>query len=203
MKKIFFTSDWHVGHDNILEFDSRPFRDINHMHRVLVNNYNSTVPKDGICYFLGDVGLRKNNIVAKQINQLHGIKVLIVGNHDGGINAMYNSGFDVVLDGAKMTIASKVVTLSHCPLVGVWREDSKGMKGGQEGESWHGETRHGDKYSYPDFGQFHLHGHIHSPNRGKSTKKLGKQYDFGVVANNYRPVSISEIESWISLYEKN
>ena len=55
-KNIYFTSDWHVGHDNVLKFDNRPFKDVDHMHRVLINNYNSTVKPDDVCYFLGDMG---------------------------------------------------------------------------------------------------------------------------------------------------
>jgi calcineurin-like phosphoesterase family protein len=62
---------------------------------------------------------------------------------------------------------------------------------------WHGETRHKD-FSIQNYGQFHLHGHIHSPNGGKSAKILDRQFDVGLPANNYRPVHISTIESWIS-----
>jgi len=45
-----------------------------------------------------------------------------------------------------------------------------------------------------------LHGHIHSnPTNGKlKIDATNRQYDVGVPANNYRPVSISTIESWIS-----
>ena len=73
--------------------------------------------------------------------------------------------------------------------------------------NWHGEDKQFDKgFSLPDFGQFHLHGHIHSPNvddidgKPKSQKILGKQYDVGVDANKYKPVSISVIESWVAKY---
>jgi calcineurin-like phosphoesterase family protein len=73
------------------------------------------------------------------------------------------------------------------------------MKGYVQGDNWHGEHRQ-QAYSVADEGQFHLHGHIHSPNGGKSQKILGRQYDVGVPANGYRPVSISQIESWIAKY---
>jgi calcineurin-like phosphoesterase family protein len=39
-KSIFFTSDLHIGHLNSIKFDQRPFRDLDHMHEVLINNYN-------------------------------------------------------------------------------------------------------------------------------------------------------------------
>jgi calcineurin-like phosphoesterase family protein len=167
------------------------------MHEVLINNYNSTV-KDGICYFLGDIGLGKSETVQKVISRMSGTKVLILGNHDKGVEAMYKAGFDAVLHGAVMEIAGERVTLSHCPLLGVYREKTEGMTGSQD-ENWHGESRLKQRiFTTTDEGQFHLHGHIHSPNSGKSEKILGRQYDVGVVANGYKPVSISVIESWIA-----
>lgn len=197
-KLIFFTSDWHLGHENCLRLDSRPFRDLDHMHRVLVNNFNATVPEGSVTYFLGDVGLSKGDIVKAIITQLHGTKVLVLGNHDKGMSAMYHAGFDVVLNGATLWIAENRVTMSHCPLKGVWREDTAEMKGANS-QNWHGEQKQ-VRFTTEDVGQFHLHGHIHSPNSGKSQKILGKQFDVGVVANNYRPVSMSQIESWVAKY---
>jgi calcineurin-like phosphoesterase family protein len=198
-KKVFFSSDWHIGHKNVLKFSNRPFKDIEHMHRVLINNYNHSVGDQGVCYFLGDHGLCGSDTMRKVMKQLKGIKVLVLGNHDKGINTMYNMGFDVVLHGATLQIANQRVTMSHCPLFGVYRENTEGMRGGRKNENWHGE--HLEKrriFTTPDYGQFHLHGHIHSPNSGKSQKILDRQYDVGVDANNYTPVSISTIESWIS-----
>jgi calcineurin-like phosphoesterase family protein len=198
-KLVFLTSDWHCFHENSLKFDKRPFDNLDHMHRVLINNFNSTVPEDSITYFLGDMGLCTGDKLKGIIDQLHGTKVLIMGNHDKGSSAMYKAGFDVVLNSASLWIAGHEVTMSHCPLMGVWREDTSEMKGAQLGACWHGDHKN-HAYSVPDRGQFHCHGHVHSPNSGKSQKILGKQRDVGVVGNNYRPVSISEIESWIAKY---
>jgi calcineurin-like phosphoesterase family protein len=195
----FVTSDWHVGHANVLKFDNRPFTDLVHMHRVLVNNFNSCVPEGSVSYFLGDMGFGNAELLRGIVQSLNGTKVLILGNHDKGQNAMLNMGFDVVLNSAMLYIAGQRVTMSHCPLRGVYRENVIGMKGGKEGENWHGETKQ-QRFSITDEGQFHLHGHIHSPNGGKSERILGKQMDVGVAANRYRPVSISEIESWIAKY---
>lgn len=199
-KLIFFTSDWHVGHANSLVFDKRPFKDVDHMHRVLINNFNSTVPEDGLTYFLGDVGLCNSDTLKKVISELNGTKVLCLGNHDKAHNAMYNLGFDVVLNAAVLYIAGKRVTMSHCPLLGVYREDVSGMKGTQPGDNWHGERKN-QMFSIEDNGQFHLHGHVHSPNHG-TPRLLGRQFDVGVSGNNYRPVSISQIESYIAKYQE-
>lgn len=200
--KLYFTSDWHIGHKNVLKFDQRPFKDLDEMHEKLVKNFNKYVPKHGITYFLGDMGLCSHGLLKSVIDQLNGTKILVRGNHDGNMYSMYNAGFDVVLDKAQIMIGKNIVTMTHCPLKGVFREDTTGMRGCKEGENWHKESRHKNRYSIEDFGQFHLHGHIHAgPANGKKIID-GRQMDVGVPGNNYMPVTISQIESWISKYNQ-
>ena len=199
-RKIFFTADWHVGHENCLVFDERPFDNIEQMHRTLIKRFNATVPKYGITYFLGDMGFRGNQLLRSVIDQLNGTKVLVRGNHDGGMYAMYEAGFDVVIDKAQIRIGPNVVTMTHCPLKGVFREDTTGMNRMDGTENWHGEPKHKNNYSIEDFGQFHLHGHIHS-RKGKPSPTIeGRQMDVGVTAWNYTPVTLSQVESWIARY---
>lgn len=200
----FFTSDWHLSHEKSIEFDKRPFKDIDHMHRVLINNYNSTVRSNDICYFLGDIGFNNGDDIREVLKSLNSsTKILILGNHDKKGRQFWTlCGFDAVMNMSAIKIGRELVTMTHCPLRGVWREDVTNMRGAKEGENWHGERKH-KHYSIPDFGQYHLHGHIHSGPHSKDKKKiLGRQYDVGVVANSYRPVSISQIESWITLDKK-
>jgi len=52
--KIFFTSDTHFSHSNIIKFCDRPFSDVNEMNTALINNWNKVVPEDGIVFHLGD-----------------------------------------------------------------------------------------------------------------------------------------------------
>lgn len=200
--KWYTTSDWHLGHERCIAFDKRPFKDLHDMHRVLVNNYNSTVPKDGICYFLGDISFRDagKDIIPK----LNGRKICVLGNHDKGKNKMYDMGFDLVVNAVMLTIGKSIVTMSHCPLRGVFREspinqDGEQMKNFRPFENWHGESRH-DEYSLPDFGQYHLHGHTHK--RPENDVKAFKQWDISVVGNGFKPVSYSSIESWIAKYNE-
>jgi calcineurin-like phosphoesterase family protein len=203
LKPTFFTSDWHIGHQKAIEYDQRPFRDLNDMHESLIRRYNATVPHSGICYFLGDMG-NKTEDIRKVIKRLNGTKVLILGNHDKGITTMYNCGFDVVTYSASIYIGDHKVNMTHCPYIGVWREDTSHMKNRDFGqkENWHGESREKHRrHAMKDDGNFLLHGHIHSrKDKPQSQKILGKQFDVGVTANDYRPVSLSEIESWVMTY---
>lgn len=195
-KPIFFTSDWHIGHENSIKFDNRPYRDLDHMHSELVKNFNKQVPVDGVTYFLGDVVTHSSSLTKTVIDQLNGLKILVVGNHDKNYESCYNAGFDVVMHQATIYIQNQRVTVSHCPLTGIFREDTTGMGGAVEGENWHGEAKN-KRFSVPDEGQFHLAGHLHAPNHGKSKVILGRQMDVGICGNSYRPVHISAIESWI------
>lgn len=199
-KPIFFTSDWHIGHEKAIMYDERPFNNLDHMHESLIKRYNSTVPYYGICYFVGDMG-NKTEDLKKVISRLNGTKVLVWGNHDKGVHTMYNCGFDVVVYNLTLYIAKQRVTISHCPLRGVFRENTTNIRGydPENPQPWHGANRpKHQQCTVTDEGQFHLHGHIHSrKNKSTSVKTLGRQYDVGVTANNYTPVSESIIESWI------
>jgi len=44
---IFFTSDLHFYHYNIIQFCNRPFKNLHQMHDTLIENWNSVVPKNG------------------------------------------------------------------------------------------------------------------------------------------------------------
>jgi calcineurin-like phosphoesterase family protein len=195
-KLTFFTSDWHLGHTNVLKYDLRPFRDIKHMAESLILNFNSTVPDGSVTYFLGDMGMHSADDISKALPRMNGTKVLVLGNHDKGSEAMYKAGFDVVVNGVTLWVANQRVTLSHCPLLGVFREHVDGMKGAVDGDHWHGERKN-TRFTVEDLGQFHLHGHIHS-RPGVKERIDGRQMDVGVAANNYRPVCISAVESWIA-----
>lgn len=80
---IWFTSDQHFNHENIIELCSRPFNKLGHMHKTIIRNYNEIVTKDDIVYFIGDVfwGKRKDEL-KKILDKLNGDKYLVLGNHD-------------------------------------------------------------------------------------------------------------------------
>jgi len=203
-RHIVFTSDWHVGHKNILKFCLRPYENLDEMHHALIKNYNANTHDSTVGYFLGDMGICSQAVLKEVVDQLRGTKVLILGNHDRQTQSMYNAGFDVVMYGAKIMIQGELVTLTHCPLRGLPREDCSNMKNHNPGDNWHGESRPKHQpYMIDRHDGFHLHGHIHSPNKGRSTKIADKQYDVGVDANNYRPVQMSTIESFITKVKEN
>ena len=86
MSNIFYVSDTHFGHANILHFLNsdntkvRPFASVEEMDEILCRNWNAIVsPKDKV-YHLGDVAF--NMPALHRLKGLNGKKVLIKGNHD-------------------------------------------------------------------------------------------------------------------------
>ena len=88
MSNVFFCSDHHLHHANILNFkrdDNSPLREfanVNDMNEYIVYRHNSVVrPKDKV-YFLGDVTMARNAKGLEILGRMNGEKVLIKGNHD-------------------------------------------------------------------------------------------------------------------------
>lgn len=55
MSKIFFTSDLHFGHENVLRFDNRPFATVEEMDSELIRRWNAKVGRGDLVYVLGDI----------------------------------------------------------------------------------------------------------------------------------------------------
>lgn len=79
---IFFTSDTHFGHKNIIKYADRPFKDVTHMNEMLVHYWNEVVHPEDTVYHLGDVALGPIRESLGYIHRLNGKKILVTGNHD-------------------------------------------------------------------------------------------------------------------------
>ena len=80
---IYFTADQHFDHEGILDSTGRPFSRVSLMNKAIIKNYNDIVNDNDEVYFVGDVSLLKHkNLIAKHVQQLKGVKHLILGNHD-------------------------------------------------------------------------------------------------------------------------
>lgn len=82
---IWFTSDWHLDHDNIIEYCDRPFENKGKMNHGILSRYKSLVEEKDEVYFLGDLSFRGPDNLGWYINtfgKLPGIKHLVLGNHD-------------------------------------------------------------------------------------------------------------------------
>lgn len=81
----FFTSDQHFGHNNIIKYCDRPFKNADIMDRELIRRHNAVVERNDEIFMIGDFSLKSSmhmEYLRKIIKKLKGIKHLILGNHD-------------------------------------------------------------------------------------------------------------------------
>ena len=169
---IYFTSDLHFGHKNILQFQkNRKFESIEEMDKTLIKNWNNKVKDNDEIYILGDFTLKKDEeYISNILNQLNGKKYLIKGNHDYWVKkeSLVNK-FEWIKEYYELKYNKEKFILCHYPF-----------------EEWNG-SRNNSSY--------HLHGHLHSTDTyNQITKAIKfKKYDVGIDANNFSPVSIDDI----------
>lgn len=181
---IWFTSDLHFCHNNVLEYcPNRQFSNIEEMNYVLLQNYNYYVRDNDTVFILGDLTLSSFDNARQWISQLRGKKFLIRGNHDKFSRSQYLSlGFTEVFNEAKIQIGKTVVSLSHYPYKPDWWA------------RWFTKAKHlryMERRPRKD-GSWLLHGHTHSQH-----KIRGTAIHVGVDAWDLKPVSINQIQSII------
>lgn len=87
MVDIWFSSDWHFGHKNILNFTApdgsrlRDFESVEEMNEHIIAKHNQLVKPNDKFYCLGDVAF-KLPVMKEILPRLNGHKYLILGNHD-------------------------------------------------------------------------------------------------------------------------
>ena len=79
---FWFTADTHFGHANIIKYCNRPFKDVDEMNEVLINNWNERVVKNDTVFHLGDFCFNKLHRGREISTRLNGNIILIKGNHD-------------------------------------------------------------------------------------------------------------------------
>jgi calcineurin-like phosphoesterase family protein len=57
MAKVFFTSDTHFNHANIISYCSRPFSSADEMNREIIARWNAVVGPEDTVYHLGDFAM--------------------------------------------------------------------------------------------------------------------------------------------------
>ena len=113
----FYISDLHIGHENILRFDNRPFADVNEMNNKLIENWNARVRSDDTVYILGDFIWAKESEWPSIVGSLAGNKVLIRGNHDPKqFSAATRRMFQEITDLKEIKDSGKHVVMCHYPI---------------------------------------------------------------------------------------
>ena len=91
-------SDLHLGHDNIIDYQGRPFDSLGQMNEALWAAWHETVGADDTLVCVGDVALAGGVCPETwaRVRSAHGrAKILVIGNHDlnGRTGALRAEGF--------------------------------------------------------------------------------------------------------------
>ena len=165
--RVFFSSDTHYFHDNIIKYCSRPFSGFEEMNRKLVSRWNSVVAPDDIAIHVGDIsaGLKGRTTELREIvRSLNGRKFLVRGNHDHLDDVWYlESGFEKVVKHVNLG----GVLLIHYPLAEAF---SRGISPDELGIVEHV-----------------IHGHTHATD----VPNHDNHFNVAVERNDYIPVSLT------------
>lgn len=173
---IFFTSDLHLGHPNIIkDFSRRNFQTIEDHDNHIIDQLNKYVGPKDILWHLGDfawpakIGGYKNRIKCKQM-------FVIRGNHDKK-NAL-EKNFKVVCDTKEIKLDGHKVFMSHYPHL-YWPSSH--------------------------YGSIHLYGHLHYYREDLIDKMMPdrRSMDVGIDAafhkfGEYRPFTEKEVLELLS-----
>lgn len=182
-QRIWFTSDTHFGHQNILKFCDRPWQTIEEHDEALMVNWNSVVGENDVVFHLGDFAFSHPKRWKEIISRLNGHIYLIVGNHD---ETRYpgHDVFEMFADVSPqmyLKIDGKSVYLNHYPFL-----------------------CYGGTYRRLEDCVWQLYGHVHTKSIGRKGKDDERvqmcfpyQYDVGVDNNNYKPISWEEVKEII------
>jgi calcineurin-like phosphoesterase family protein len=177
---IYFTSDEHFGHANIISLCNRPFKDLDHMTDELIKRHNAKVDRRDKVYHLGDFSFKEqwNYSILPALNGRH---FLVSGNHDkchpchkkaeSARKRYLQYGFVEVWDETAMYVDGRYVILNHLPYAG---------------------TQADPRYSQfrpKDEGDWLLHGHVHN---GWSSS--GRMINVGVDVRDFAPISLDEVQ---------
>lgn len=186
-QNIFFTSDLHFGHRNVINFCNRPYADIKEMSEKLIANWNAVVTNNDIVFVLGDTfWFNDSRTIKKVLERLNGKEIYILpGNH---------CDFDAYhrVDDPRIHLCQDIVCL--------WLTSAD-----FERRHWHRKTMEIWMQHYPmstwphrENGAFHFFGHIHSQ-EGK-TEGVDQdltlhwnQADVGCDYWNWKPVLFEDL----------
>lgn len=181
-QNIFFISDLHVGHKNVIKFDGRPFQDVDEMHYQLIQNWNSVVDDDDIVYFLGDLSFSRDELTKWFIYSLKGKIHFIMGNHDKYKSISKFDRWEKIHEyGTEINVKDED-TIS-----------SRGSNGYQRIIMSHYPILSWNKSHY---GSWHIHGHTHgSLMKANLDYYKRKVIDVGCNCIGYTPISYGEVKS--------
>jgi calcineurin-like phosphoesterase family protein len=121
MSNVWFASDHHIGHANMMNFFKRdgatplrPFKDADEMDEVMIENHNKVVRPNDRVYFLGDVCIARRNL--HKISRFNGRIKLLMGNHDPFVKNQNKDYFNVGIEAVEAFHKFDKFVATHIPV---------------------------------------------------------------------------------------
>ncbi len=118
-QKIWFISDTHFGHKNILKYcPVRNFNSIEEHDQYIIDYWKSVVSKKDYVFHLGDFSFYNEDKTIEILSKLPGKIVLIFGNHDkkSYFGEKFKPYFHMVEHYLKLFIDKQPIILFHFPI---------------------------------------------------------------------------------------
>jgi calcineurin-like phosphoesterase family protein len=189
-KNLWFISDTHFSHDNILNFRTHEdkhvregFVDVQDMDETMIQRWNEVVKPGDKVYHLGDVCFRSVKRMHEIMPRLMGKKRLIPGNHDHYKQSDYEQHFEIHNCWRQFKQFDQPFVCTHVPV--------------------HVDTLYEGRFAAQGKQVFNVHGHIHE----KTVLQPGKikpdhRYICVCVEHiDYRPIHLDELFKIMKSYK--
>jgi calcineurin-like phosphoesterase family protein len=173
-QNVWFASDYHFHHANVIKYDNRPFKDVDDMNEMLIDTWNHYIAKNDIVFYLGDFCFNRK-LLKETVDKLNGRIHYILGNHDNEKDLLKLNRFESVNDYINLMVSDEEnprkyqgIIMMHYPIL-----------------SW-------DKAHH---GNWHLHGHTHQ-NLEKVMPDYYKYKVLDISCNgwDYAPIHYTDIK---------
>ncbi len=164
--KHWFTSDYHLGHKNIIAYCNRPFKTLEQMNETIIRNHNSRVKPEDTVFHIGDFCFRNTQdskgegvriSSAEWEAKLNGKIIHIRGNHDK------NNSTKTIVNGVLAEYGNHKFYMVHKP------------------------EHYNSNYT------LNLVGHVHDRWTLKKAHDSCILFNVGVDAHNFMPIKFEEI----------
>lgn len=112
----YFVSDLHFYHTAIIKICNRPYTSVEAMNNDIIARWNKQVKRGDVVYVVGDFSFGNYTQTKAIVEQLHGQKVLIRGNHDERFDSrtFINMGFHDIYNYRTIKLGDGIkVLLNH------------------------------------------------------------------------------------------
>jgi calcineurin-like phosphoesterase family protein len=166
----YFTSDWHLGHANIIKHCYRPFNTVEEMDDTIINNINAVVAENDTLWVMGDITYKSCNHIENYRRRIKCKNIhVIFGNHDKKIKGALRRIFTSAEHYQEISIDKQTIILFHYPIT-VWDKAHH--------NSWH------------------LFGHSHGNHTKWREEHMPNSlsFDIGVDCHDFKPLSFEQIK---------